>query len=300
MTWFWLAIVGHTLNGIAFVIDKVMLSSAFKRSATYAAMIGSISFVVLVAAPFVRTWPPLALLPAIAGFGSVFVFALWAFFEALKRGEASRVVPIVGSLIPMATLAGSVAFLHEAFTRTELVGFVLLLIATWLLTTGKQTKRIDATTFGLCATSALLFAASSLFGKFAFAHAEFLPVFVGSRVAAGLTGVFIGLIAPGASGELLMILRPKKSAVPHKGSQWVVIGQILGGLGFLLVNIAIKSGSAALVNALQAVQYALLVAAAFVLKSRAPKLLGEDLSRNVVIKKSIALLITGFGMYLII
>lgn len=107
MTWFFLAIAGHVLNGFAFIIDKALLTTSLKRSATYAAMIGSLSIVALVATPFVHGWPTGTAHIFSAVFGITFVAALWAFFESLKRGEASRVVPIVGSLIPVFTLVGS-------------------------------------------------------------------------------------------------------------------------------------------------------------------------------------------------
>ena len=50
MSWFLLAIIGHLSNAIAFVVDKTLLNSTFKRSATYAALIGGFSFVALLAA----------------------------------------------------------------------------------------------------------------------------------------------------------------------------------------------------------------------------------------------------------
>ncbi len=79
-----------------------------------------------------------------------------------------------------------------------------------------------------------------------------------------------------------------------------VIGQSLGAIGFLFVQWATAKGSASIVNAMQAMQYALLVLAAFVLHRRAPKLLGENVTHNVILIKTAALVMTGVGMFLIV
>ncbi|MBU1349164.1 hypothetical protein KJ781_03810, partial [Patescibacteria group bacterium] len=79
MTWFIYAIIGHLANGAAFIIDKALLSTAFKRSATYAGMVGILSSLVLVAIPWVPSWPAgLMLLVAIVS-GATFIFALHTF-----------------------------------------------------------------------------------------------------------------------------------------------------------------------------------------------------------------------------
>lgn len=302
MSWLLLAIIGHVSNGVAFVIDKSLLSTAFKRSATYACLIGSLSLVVAVAIPWVGRWPSGDfILPSLA-FGALFVFALWAFFEALKRGEPSRVVPIIGSLIPILTLIGSMALFNERLSVKQLIGFFLLLSATALLTIGKSKSRVDKTTFAICVIAAVLFAVSTLCGKYAFDHNDFLGVFVVSRITAGVTGVLIGLLIPTAGKEVLGMFRPKKTSkkAPKGSTALAVTGQVLGAIGFVCIHLAIKSGSASIVNALQAIQYALLVLAAFVMRKRAPKLLGEDLSGKTLLIKAIALAVTAIGLACVI
>ena len=302
MNWLALALLGHVANGIAFVIDKALLSSAFKRSATYACLIGGLSLVVAVAIPWVGQWPASNLILPTMAFGTLFVFALWAFFEALKRGEPSRVVPIIGSLIPILTLIGTSTIFHEHLTTRQLVGFFLLLTATSLLTIGKSKSRVTLQTFGICIVAACLFAISTLCGKYAFDHSEFLGVFVVSRLTAGITGALIGLCIPAAGKEVLGMFRPKKSSKKaKKGSATLaVVGQTLGAVGFVCIHLAIKSGSASIVNALQAVQYALLVLAAFIVRKRAPTLLGEDLSGRTLLIKLLALVVTAIGLACVI
>lgn len=304
MSWFSLAIGGHLANAGAFVIDKALLTSSVKHSTTYAGMIGLFSLATVVAAPWAKDWPPLALLPAILGFGAFFVFALWTFFEALQRAETTRVVPIVGSLVPVFTLCGTMFFFAERLTERQGLGFGLLLIATILLTRGgSKNSRLNLTTVGLATISALLFAAASLSGKYVFEHMDFVGAFVASRVAAGLTGILILAIATKARQELFHLFTAKKTKpqknAPRHPVAWMVVGQASGAIGFLCVHLAIADGSAAIVNALQAVQYAAIVLVAWFGGKQLATLLHEERTGKILLIKSSAIICVAIGLVLI-
>lgn len=300
MSWFFLALVGHLANAAAFIIDKSLLSTAWKHSATYAALVGTLSLFVLLAVPWVEGWPVGRALVSSAIFGGVFVLAIWAFFEALRRAEASRVVPIIGSLIPMFTLLGTSRFLGEQLTLRILLGFLCLLVATWALARGSRTQPLDKVTFGVAVLSAVLFAVASVGGKYAFIHADFWGVLVTSRIFAVLTGIGIGLHAAGARQELHSLLFTKKrKASPRDSFGLTLIGQTLGALGFLLVNAAIAKGSAAIVNALQAVQYAAIVLVAWFGGTFLRRVLQEEMSRSTLLIKGAAIVLVGVGLWFV-
>jgi drug/metabolite transporter (DMT)-like permease len=304
MNWLFFAIIGHAANGVAFVIDKALLSSAFKRSATYAGLVGVLSFVVIVAAPWVDRWPTgTPLLIALLS-GITFVLALWAFFGALARAEASRIVPIIGSLIPILTLVGTSLFLDERLGASRLAGFALLVIATIILSSSGGAARPTKSAVGLALVSGVLFAFASVTGKYVYDTAGFLPGFLTTRLAAAAMAVVIlALLDPLAGGEFWSVIRPKSGAGKKKAKSaglLAVFGQSLGAVGFLFVQLATSQGSAAIVNALQAIQYALLVLAAIFLRKRAPQLLGENLERRTLVIKIGALLLTAAGLALVI
>ncbi len=299
MNWLAIALTGHLLNAVAFIVDKTLLSSAFKRSGTYAGMIGCLSLIAFLGLPFIHTWPPLALLPAIAAFGGFYVFALWLFFEALKHEEATRVIPIVGSLIPVFTFAATYTFFHERLTRNELIGFVFLLIATWLLT-GSGSKRrapFSLRTFLVALFSAVLFAASSVFWKYAFYRSDFFTVFVLSRTVTGMLGLAIALGLPTVRREIRSIFR--KHGGRPASSALAILGQLSGGIGFVLVHLSIAKGSAAIVNALQAVQYAGIILVAWFGGKKLRELLNEEVNVRIVVLKLFAILSVGVGLFLI-
>ncbi|MDD5725892.1 MAG: EamA family transporter [Patescibacteria group bacterium] len=306
MTWIIIALIGHAANGFAFVIDKILLKNAFKRSATYAGMVGLLSGLAIVLIPWVTSWPiGVDILWAILC-GITFMAALWTFFAALSRGEASRVVPIISALIPVMTLIGAYSFLGERLSYQQLIGFALLIVATILLAGGKAQTRLTKTTILLCILSALMFAVSAISGKAVYDSAGFLGGFVTTRIVAAATALILAcLIDPMSGAEMLSIIhahKGKKKGEAISGSsaaKLAVVGQVLGGIGFILLQYAISLGSASIVNALQVMQFALLVIIAFVLKSKAQTLLGESLKRNVIALKAVALVVMAVGLAMI-
>jgi len=111
MLWVLLAVLAHAGNAFVFVIDKSLLGSEGKigqpaRYAAYSGLVAGGAFVLLFFAyasptPFIVGWSLLL--------GVFWVVALWLFFISLKHGEASRVVPIIGSAVPLFTLLFAVS-----------------------------------------------------------------------------------------------------------------------------------------------------------------------------------------------
>lgn len=302
MTWLAAAVGGHLLNATAFIIDKTLLTAAFRQSGTYATVIGLLSSLAFVLLPWVDTTPGTETWLAVAAFGGGFILALWAFFEALARAEASRVVPIVGSLIPVFTFFMSAVVVHERLAPRTLLGLAFLLAATVLLTRGGGTRHlIDTRTLFICIGASLLFASSSTLGKFAFEREGFLNVFVLSRVFAAIVAASIPIVSPAVRKELGHLFRPKKRGEgPTVGhAALMVFGQTCGGAGFVGVQYAISLGSATVVNALQAVQYAAIVLVAWLGGKKLSALLNEEHTPRVLQIKTFAIVLVAVGLALV-
>jgi len=302
MSWIAIAIVGHLLNAVAFIVDKTLLSSSFKRSGTYAAVIGLFSALVLFLAPWISHAPDTATWIAIGAFGISFVMAMWGFFEALGKAETSRVVPVVGSLIPLFTLILAALLVHERLTGRALLGLFILIGATLLLTrSGDKKQHLDARTFWICIGSAFLFAASTAFGKYAFQHAPFLDVFVLSRIFAAITALLIPVFSKPVREELLTLIKPKdkQDKGNYRAAALLFFGQACGALGFVGVQYAVSIGSATVVNALQAVQYAAIVLVAWLGGKKLAALLKEDRRPKTLLQKGLAILLVAIGLALV-
>ena len=305
-TWVLVALGGHIANGAAFIIDKTLLTKSFKRPATYAGIVGLLGLFAIVLFPFGVHMPTYAGWIWIVVSGATFVTALWAFFSALAAGEASRVVPVIGSLIPVLTLIGTTAFLHERLSGTQLIGFAFLVVATVVLAGGKTKSRLSKDAIVLAITAATLFAISFITVKIGYESEGFLTTFTLSRLVGFATAIILLSYDIGAYEEIKGAFFPKKSisVKAKKGKKLALIlvltAQTLGAGGFVLVQYAISLGSAAIVNALQAVQYAFLVLAAFLFSKTAPDLLGEDLTLSTIIQKTVAIILVATGLWLVV
>jgi len=304
--WSLVAIGGHVANGAAFVIDKTLLSSSFKRPATYATIVGVLSAIGGLLIPFggeIKITPMAFLAILVAGVTSI--LALWAFFGALAKGEASRVVPVVGSLIPILTLVGTTTIIGERLAPHQYAGFALLIAATFMLAGGAAKSKLSPRALALAVIAAIAFAISSVAGKISYDAAGFLAAFGSARLVGTATACAILAFDGATRREVATAVGLATPPTPRNARRssptvLIMIGQSLGAAGLVLVQYAISLGSASIVNALQAIQYAFLVLAAFVLAKRAPTLLGEDLTVQTIIRKSTAIAIVAAGLWLVV
>lgn len=301
--WALIAVGGHLANGVAFIIDKSLLSTQFKRPTTYAGTVGLLGLFTVVLLPFgVHIPTALGWLWSIIA-GVTFVLALFAFFSALSKGEATRVVPIIGSLIPLFTLIGTVSFLHERFTTHQWIGFIFLILATIILAGGKSKHPLTKKTIATAIIASLLFAVSSVSIKAGYESEQFLTTFTISRIFGALTAIALFFFDQQAQQEAKRAFFSKKEDKQKtKGAAGllILIGQSLGAIGFVLVQYAINLGSASIVNALQAIQYTLLVLVAILFAKRAPTLLGEEITMPVLIQKTIAIILVAIGLWYVV
>lgn len=292
----WLTIVlgAHILNALAFLVDKFLLARTVPKPAVYAFSVGSLSGIAAILFFFDPRLPTLAQLPYDILAGVTFLIALLLFFTALRRGEASRIVPFIGGTIPIYTLLFAYLFLHERLIQQELLAFGLLVVAAALVSReapGDSPRNRHA--YFPATAAAILFAISSVCMKFVFMQQSFLSGFAWTRLAVFLAAMVILLHAPSRRAIFT------GSERPHGRMLGLFLGgQVAGAIGFLGVSYAIALASATLVNALQGVQYAILFILILLLGRVYPQL-RERLTRRVVLQKVLAIVLIGIGLGLL-
>lgn len=249
--WMLFALSGHVLNAAAFLIDKQLLTHTWKKSATYATLISVPSLLLVFALPWIAI-PALEFVVVCLISGAAFTGAVWSFFEALKRGSIGFVVPVVGVAIPFLALIAERVLLRASFHPQQLFGLLVLLVSLWLITHHPSKKR-SAQPIGLALLAAGLFTLSSVLVKGAYAVHGFASPFILSRLGAGFAGLMLFCAIRAVRRELRAISRLKKSNAAPLGL--TLVGQTSGVAAYVLIQLAIVSGSVAIVNALQAVQY---------------------------------------------
>lgn len=296
MHWLIVVITAHALNAVNFVVDKFLLGKSIKDTFVYTFAIGVLGLLVLLLIPFGFEYPGLFLLLVNLFTGVVFIFGLMFFFSSLKQNEASRIVPLIGSSIPIITFFLSFVFLKERLSAPEILAFLFLVLGTYLITQDIHGHQRSLTLKGMWVAfaAAFFFAIAFVLNKYAFNTQLFLSAFIWIRI-----GSFLAVC-------VFLVKRKHRKAVTHtwkstdrKIRTLFLMNQGIGALAFLLISYAISLASVTLVNALQGVQYGILLIFVVFLSRFYPNLLKEKIERGVVLQKTFAVICISFGLFIL-
>ena len=306
MSWIVITIIAYLLLAAVNIGDKFLLDNGLDSPKFYAFLISLLSGLVIVIAPWFLKDPGAYWIFVNLLTGALFPWALYFMFAALKRGDASKITVLIGGIIPIFTLLFSILFWHENFAGNQWLGIVLLLIGTFIIALAadnkkKQVKIIGSSAFYLAVASALVYALFFLMTKYAYNNQDFVSSFIWIR----LGGVLMALLFLVPKKWRLEIIssfgggsQKQKNSLGKRA--FVLFNQAMGALGSILQNYAISFGSVAVINALQGVQYAFLLLGAWALTIFYPKILKENISRAVILKKLIAIILISIGLYFLV
>lgn len=309
MNWFAVALGAYLLLAVANLLDKFLVDNVVKSSRAYAFAACILGLVVMIAAPWFLKWPGINWLFFNLASGGVFMIALWSLYEALKRGEAARVLVFIGGLTPVFSIIFSILFFKEVYSINQWFGMITLLagagtiaflpqsrsfLARLLNKLGWENKK-SRSAFLVALASAFAYSIYFIATKHAYNHQPFLSAFLWNRLGAGLF-VLLFLFSISGRQEIKELLQ--KSS-PGKNKKLVVINQGLGSAGFILQNYAVSLGPVAMVNALQGFQYAFLLVISAGLAVLSPKLFKENFSWRIILHKTGAIILVAIGLYFI-
>jgi drug/metabolite transporter (DMT)-like permease len=319
--WLFVAISSYFVNAGVYIADKFLLSKKIHSSIIYAFLVGiwSIFNIVLL---FLDPWFPTGRelgIDLMAGL--LFLATLVFWYKALHQSEATRVVPIVGALVPIFSFLLSFIFLGENLTERQLLAF-LVLINGGVLISVKRTRFYKTREMwdrfrevfgdilgGIHAqyrptrrlvlnsvTSALFFAVYYVLIKYIYLSQPFIGSFVWSRM-----GTFIGaLLILFIPDWRRSIIEYQKGVKTPKNLAFFIFIRLLAGLAFIMINWAISLGNVALVNSLQGVQYVFLILLVLFLSARYPHILKEELGGGVMLQKIIGISLVSIGLYMLV
>lgn len=294
MSWLLVALLGHFANAGAFVIDKILLVGKMKYPVVYVFYINALGLIVLPVVPFLNVVSlPSNLWLTVVVAGATFTYALLAFFTALKNAEASRVVPLVGAAVPIWTFVFAWVALSERLAVAEMWGIVLLVLGAVLISYERKGRAMRVADALLGVIAGALFALSYTYTKLVFNELDFISGFVWIKIAS-FVAVLPLLVLPHA---LRRILRPDHQTKP---TPLFFVGQVSGGIGFVLLNYAIElAPRVTIVNALQGVQYAFLFVLIMIVGKLSPQTLKENFTALILTQKLFALILLGAGLILV-
>lgn len=312
MSWFLIAVSSYFLFAIVNLTDKFLIDNVLKSSKAYSFLVCLLGSLVLLISPWFLHWPGLPLFLANMATGILFAFALYFLYEALSHGEAARTVILIGGTISVFSTIGSF-LIGETFYFIQLVGIILLLLGIFLIAylpdrhsfwekiwTGLMFNKKQKISAWLILLSSFFYALFFLSTKLVYATQSFWSAFIWIRLGA-LFAVLFFLFDKKSRLDIfdnLGLGKKKKKKVKNKNISLFLFNQGLGSTAFILQNYAIFLGPVAIINALQGVQYALMLFFAFFLGFYF-KEYKEKFSWYTLFQKLLAIIFISFGLYLI-
>jgi len=296
MLWLTVTIVAYLILALVYLVDKYLLTGPIPNPKVYAFYIGLLGLGVLVFIPFIDFYV-FDVQDIILAFisGASFVWGIFWFFKGLKQFEPSRMVPAVGGILPIFTFILIYIFSwgSEILGSWQILAFILLILGTILITYQKS-KRFSLKSIQLSVIAAFFLALSFVFAKFVYNSHPFLLSLVWIR----LGGVLMAL-AFLSSSELRKGLFKQEMALEKKTIAIFFSSQAAGAGANILQNWAVALIYVAFINALQGIQYAFLLVFAVLFSWKFPKVLKEEISKEVIFQKIIAILLISFGLVIL-
>src|SRR3989344_828091 len=265
VTWVYIALAAHFLNAIAFVLDKYLLTTSVLRPFAYAFWVAILSSVVVVLIPAGIFLPDWFFLVNSFISGGTFFFALIFLYRAIQKTDVSIASTKVSSLSVAFAYLFSIFILGDSFSVNKLLAFGLVVTGVILL--GKVGKRVWREAF----LAGMLFGISLVTLKLSFDLSDFVNGFFWTRIGFVVTALAM-LVLPSARKEVAYSFKASRAS-----SKFIFLfSKGIAGTGFVLLDVAIRLGNVALVNALLGVQFVLIFALSFIFGRKIPALAEDD------------------------
>lgn len=276
-----IAVIAHGLIGTSLIWDKVLL----KRPATqnlfsYVFWLGAISVFGLVLIPFGFKFPGIRL--AALGFsaGLLDLFASYFYYSALKAGEASEELAVMGGFAPIATALISIPLLGSSIGG-DLLGFALMTAGGFVMfwaekqPLSKMVPRIVLAAGG--------FGLMSVVQKLVFDQTNFVSGYVFFTIGTTV-GALLLLVPPSWRSQIF----EHSEEAPPSSKFWYMVNRFLAGVGSFLVVFALTNASPSIVSAISGVRYVIIFLLAYAITVWKPEWFREDFQKRTLLFKLIA------------
>lgn len=288
------AVIAHGLIGVTLVWDKVLLRQPETRNLfSYVFWLGFISIFGLALIPFGFHIPQLTVIALAFGAGLLHMAAMFFYYAALKAGEASQTLAIMGGFSPVATALISIPLLRNPIGgRVALVGFLLLVTGGFIMFLAEKTdiRKVLPSVILASATYGLV----NVLQKLAFDRTNFVSGYVFFTLGT-FAGALMLLIPPSWRRQIF------KRAEKHRPQNWFwyFVNRFFNGLGSFLVFYAISLTRPALVDAITGLRYAIIFGISYALTLLRPRWLREEFSGAVLFGKLLATAFVVAGLVLV-
>lgn len=289
-----IAVIAHGLIGGSLVWDKVLLRRPeTKNLLSYVFWLGLISIFGLVLIPFGFKMPACKTIALAFGAGLLQQVAIYFYYAALKGGEASQTLAIMGGFSPVATALIGLALLRNPLGgKGTLLGFVLMVSGGFVMFFSEKVDLRKVLPSVLIASGT--YGLVNVLQKLAFNETNFVSGYVFFTLGTFVASLSL-LIRPSWRRE---IFEDSEKAEP-RSRFWYFVNRFISGVGSFLIFYAISLTSPALVDAITGLRYVIVFLGAYVITVVRPRWLQENFSGPVLLGKTVATSLVVAGLVLL-
>lgn len=277
------AITAYFFNALSVLSNKFLLNKAIPDPVIYIFYISSVSLIAILAIPFVKmpTFGVFVLASLYTLFWSIGVYFM---FKALKNGQVSRVIPVIGTLIPLILLI--FASQTNSVSSSQIWAILILALGMILLNLSEFSPSLFQKEILWEILAGSFFAASYILLRQAYLNSNFLSVLVWSKLILLPLGLIL-IAIPKIRRKIFTSQGPKINFFSLTGLIFIG-GMLSGAISELLILFSISLANPALVNSLQGTQYVFLLFLA-----------REKHSLKILISKIAGVITIGIGLYIL-
>ena len=287
------AVIAHAIIGASLVWDKVLMKHpGTKNLYSYVFWLGSLSVFGVALVPFGYQSPPIAVIAIAFVTGVLHLVGVFYYYAALKTGEASETLPIMGGFSPVATALIALVLLTRQMTGLQLFGFLLMSAGGFVMFFSDRPALKKLLPPVLLAAG--LLGLVNVLEKVVYNQTNFISGYVWFTI-----GTFAGslaLLAPRAWRR--QIFAESRKGEP-RNRFWYFVNRVLSGTGSLLIYYAVSLTHPAIVDAISGVRYGIIFIGALLLTKFRPKWLKEDFSGWQLVTKTAGVCLVCAGLVLV-
>jgi len=302
MDWFFVALVPPLLYAVTNLLDKTLLSKYFQEGGVGTLLMFS-ALLSFIAVPLLYWMEPDILavsgenLRTLAFLGFLDIVLVWSYLMALKDAESSATI-FYYQLVPVLALIMGYFRLGETITELQLLAMAIIIFGTSLVSfeNDENGLKFKWKTVGFMLIACACWASESVFFK---------AVALEENIWRSLFWKHVMLLV---IGVLMFVFLPKQRqnflARFKAGSAGIVFLNVLNESLYMSANVvaayAFMLAPVALVLLAETFQAFFVLALGVALTFVFPRIFNESIDKGTVVKKVIALIITGLGTYILL
>lgn len=321
--WLTLAILSYLFFALAAFFDKYILGGALPSPKVYSFYTGLSSLTILFFIPImilvssgvtgsfdailseslniISVSNSLAVLLSIIT-GGVFLLALYAYYRGVLEFEVSRIGPTVGAIVPLFILGLVYLFTFIPFNlgfERQPLGFHKLIALTCLVLGGlvlvlHREKIITIKSLRVSLIASFLFGLALVLTKLVYNFLPFWSGFFWIKIGTFLASFFFLF-----SKEVRIKAFSREKTLKKKVAFPFIFAKASGAVATVFQNGAISLAPIIflpIISALSGIQYVFLIVLAILLFFKFPKILKEEISKKVLLQKTIAIWLIVMGL----